>query len=119
MVFRTLPGTIPWDLYDFVLGAGWISAPIALYFFFSAFGKKSELRPHLAIAVLCAAQFVVVAVLGLVQGEAWRLWIFMFPMLMLPIGLELTRWSCRGRAMVYACLLVLATVMSQSLVFLI
>jgi hypothetical protein len=56
------------------------------------------------IVLLCLGQILVVAVGGLIPVETARVWLFMVPLLMLPVGLELSRWSSGGRMMVYVCL---------------
>jgi len=58
-----------------------------------------------------------VALTGLLQTEASRVWLFMFPLLVLPIGLELTKWQPWGRMAVYAALLLLMVAMCQSMQF--
>ncbi|MGD0387453.1 MAG: hypothetical protein ABSC42_00745 [Tepidisphaeraceae bacterium] len=114
---RRLPGTIPWDLYGFAMGSGWIGFILAAFYFARA--KENRMRDLrvLAISLLCIGQFLFVAVTGLIQSETARVWIFMQPMLMLPIGLELASWSPRWRLAVYGALLLLTSAMCQNLVF--
>jgi len=115
---RRLPGTIPWDLYGFALGSGWIGFLLALYYFVGSIFNRSPATPAAPIAWLCLAQFVLVALLGLIQGETERVWIFMMPMLMLPIGLELANWNVASRMVVLGALLLISTMICQNIVFL-
>jgi hypothetical protein len=110
-----LPGTIPADLYDFALGSGWISYVLVVFYFVSA--SKGKRVAEFWIALLCIAQFFVIALIGLLQTEASRVWLFMYPMLMLPVGLELAKWRPRQRLAVYAALLLLTAAMCQSMQF--
>jgi hypothetical protein len=110
-----LPETIPADLYDFALGSGWISYVLVICYFMSACKNKGTVE--FWIALLCVAQFVVIALIGLLQTEASRVWLFMYPMLMLPVGLELARWQPWQRLAVYAALLLLTAAMCQSMQF--
>jgi hypothetical protein len=110
-----LPGTIPADLYDFALGSGWISYVLVVFYFMSA--AKNKRSAEFWIALLCIAQFVVIALIGLLQTEASRVWLFMYPMLMLPVGLELAKWRPWQRLAVYAALLPLTAAMCQSMQF--
>jgi hypothetical protein len=110
-----LPGTIPADLYDFALGSGWIS--YALVCFYLVTPAKDASRQNYRITVLCVAQFVIIALIGLLQTEASRVWLFLFPMLMLPIGLELASWRRWQRTALYAALLILTITMCQSMQF--
>jgi hypothetical protein len=115
---RRLPGTIPWDLYGFALGSGWIGFLMALYYFVGLIFYRSRAAQGARIAWLCLAQFMLVALLGLIQGETERVWIFMMPMLMLPIGLELKNWSVAARLIAFGALLLLTTVICQNIEFL-
>jgi hypothetical protein len=110
-----LPGTIPADLYDFALGSGWISYVLVVFYFVSA--SKGKWVAEFWIALLCVAQFVVIALIGLLQTEASRVWLFMYPLLMLPVGLELAQWRPWQRMAVYAALLLLTAAMCQSMQF--
>jgi len=112
---HSLPGTIPTDLYDFALGSAWISFLLAIYCFKSA--SREGFTYQLQIALVCIAQFLVVDFGGIVQTETSRIWIFMYPMLMLPIGLELSKWPPRHRIAVYVALLFLMTSIAQSMEF--
>jgi len=110
-----LPGTIPADLYNFALGSGWISFLLVGFYF--ARDAKKGVTSDKCVALICVAQFIIVAVCGLLPTETARIWIFMFPMLMLPIGLELAKWRPWERMAVYAVLLLLTAAMCQSMQF--
>jgi hypothetical protein len=112
---RRLPGTIPWDFYSFAIGSGWISYVLAGYYFRGASGDPNR-RKHLPIALLGIAQLVFVAVSNLVPGETWRVWMFMMPMLILPIGLELKTWSFAQRCTVYLLLLMMTVAICQNMI---
>lgn len=115
---RRLPGTISWDLYGFAMGSGWIGFLLAGYYFIGLIFAKSTATPQARIVWLCVAQFVLVAMMGLIQGETERVWIFMMPMLMMPIGLELANWTIAARMTAYGALLLLTTVICQNIIFL-
>ena len=99
---RPWPATIPFDLLDFALGTGWLS------FLLIGFGLARWRGRKLAkldwVVLLCIAQVMLVAVGGLIPVETARVWLFMIPLFMLPVGLELSRWGFGGRMMVYVCL---------------
>ena len=48
--------------------------------------------PSLAMSLLFLFQILTVAVSGLLRTETARVWIFLLPLLMFPIGNELARW---------------------------
>jgi hypothetical protein len=112
---RRWPGTIPGDFYDFALGAGWIAYLIAAYFLLSA--TISGSRRQLYTALLCIGQFAMVGLLGLIRCETARVWIFMLPMLVLPVGLELARWPFIWRMSAFVALLWLTIAMWHSMTF--
>ena len=102
--------TIPSDFVDFAMGIGWIGALLIVFYFASN-------RAHLAIGILCVAQPIIVALTGLLRSETSRVWMFMLPLLMVPVGLELARWHPAHRWMVYFCLWVLVAMTGQNLRF--
>jgi hypothetical protein len=112
---HSLPWTFFTDLYDFALGSGWIGFLIAGFYFRSALKQRGS--ANLGIAVVSVAQFVIIAAVGLMPTETARTWIFMYPMLILPIGLELAQWPQRARIAVYTALLLLTVAMCQSMEF--
>jgi hypothetical protein len=112
---HSLPGTIATDLYGFAITSGWISFVLCGFYFRSAASRGMTLQ--LRVAVACVLQFVLIAVFGVLQTEAARIWLFMLPMLMLPVGLELARWKPGARMGVFVVLLVLTAAMCQSMEF--
>jgi len=112
---RKLPGTIPWDLYDFIRGSGWISAFLLGCYILTGWRDTANWR----LSLLCVLQFIAVAVLGLIQCETSRVWMFMLPLLMIPIGLELSQWPFAARLATYFALLAITAVMCQSTVFMV
>lgn len=112
---HSLPWTFFTDLYDFALGSGWISFVLVGFYFFSAIKTGFDFESK--VAAVSVSQFLVIAIIGLLQTESARIWIFMYPMLMLPIGLELVRWSPRSRLAVFIAMLVITAAMCQSMEF--
>jgi hypothetical protein len=112
---HSLPWTFFTDLYDFALGSGWISFVLVGFYFAST--ARDGWTPRARIALVSVSQFVVIALVGLLQTESARIWIFMYPMLILPVGLELAKWKPWQRLAVYAALLLLTVAMCQSMQF--
>ena len=111
---RRWPGTIPGDFKDFALGSGWISCLLAAMFFLRITPAR---RRMLILGALCLGQIAAVGLLGLIRCETARVWIFMLPLLMLPIGVELAGWKFAWRMGVYAALLALTVASWHSLTF--
>jgi hypothetical protein len=59
-----------------------------------------------------------VALTALLPGEAARLWMLMLPILMAPVGIELSGWPMRARMVVYVCLWLMVAVIGQNMIFL-
>jgi hypothetical protein len=97
---RPYPQTIPFDLLDFAFGAGWSGFVLAIGFFLDR-EARADAR-LMRLSVLCVGQLVLVAVTGMLQMETARVWTFMLPLLMVPVGLELRKWSPRARVCVHA-----------------
>ena len=57
------------------------------------------------------------ASLGILQAETARVWAFMLPLAMVPIGLELTRWNWRGRLILYGCLGLLTAALIRNMIW--
>ena len=118
---RPFPRHVPYDLLDFALGSGWISfLLVGLYLLreggpvVRVFGQSAEHR----LVFLSLLQILTVACAALLPGESARLWLPMLPLLMAPIGLELSRWPLAPRLTVYLCLWLILVVICQNMTFL-
>jgi hypothetical protein len=100
------------------MGMGWIGVLLAIYYFLPRWRQKRSAGEY-RLCLLCVGQILFVALTGILPGETVRYWMFMLPLVMAPVGLELTRWGRGGRLAVFAALLVLSVVISQSLVFIV
>ena len=115
---RPWPATIPFDLLDFALGTGWLSF-FLVGFWFSRRWNEDPVWLSLDWRVVAGlVQIGVVAVWGLIPVETARVWLFMMPLLMLPVGIELAQWAARARGAVYFALWVLTVLVGQNMVFL-
>jgi hypothetical protein len=113
---RKLPGTILWDLYGFGAGSGWMSYVLAAILLAGVIKTRGAIR---WIVLLSIGQFLFVAFTGLIQSETARLWLFMLPMLMLPVGMQLSQMPTISRWIVYLALGAVTIVTMQSVVFLV
>lgn len=114
---RPYPLHVVFDILDFALGSGWISYLLVAYFLLGR-PDPSPLAPtRRRLVLLGFLQVLVVAVLGLLPGESARLWMLMYPLLMIPIGLELAGWGLWPRLAVYAVVWFLTTAVGQNMAF--
>jgi hypothetical protein len=112
---RPYPGSIPFDLLDFALGAGWISAPLVAFFLFDGGAGAGAASRRAAIFGL--VQIVGLALTGLVQTETARVWQFLLPLFLCPVGCELAAWRPAQRNSVYACLWLVTTTICRNMRF--
>jgi hypothetical protein len=111
---RPYPATILFDLTDFALGSGWLSAALVACYLVRT---EASQEPR-SLTWLVLGQFLFVAALGLLQSETARVWNFMLPLLMIPVGLELSRWPRRMRAAVLVALAIVTCAICQNMKFL-
>ena len=111
---RPYPATVLFDLADFALGSGWIGLLLAIFFLASPASRGQR-----TLAGLCLGELALVAVLGLLPGETARVWMFLLPVLMVPVGLELAGWSFGPRMAVYLALCLLSAAICQNLQFIV
>lgn len=117
---RPYPLTIPFDLADFALGSGWISFLLAGYYVARARNSDAT-KPHhdLWTTVFGFTQFVGVAISGLLAVETARVWLFLVPLLLIPVGSELRYWGFCARMAAFSGLWFLTAVVAQNITFLI
>jgi len=99
--------TAGWDLYDFALGTGFIGLLLAASYIIS--GKRR------LIPILCLVQILFIACTQLLAVETARVWMFMIPLLMVPVGAELARWKWRHLVAVYLALAAISAVVAGNL----
>lgn len=116
-IARPYPATVLWDLWDFALGAAWTGAALALLWLARGPRGSAGERSAWWVSALCAGQLVLVAIIALLPGETARVWIFMLPLLVLPAGLELARWTPRARMLAYAATWLVTAAILQNMQF--
>ncbi|MBI5545485.1 MAG: hypothetical protein HY901_16485 [Deltaproteobacteria bacterium] len=109
---RTYPQSIYWDLEDFALGMGWV-APLLLLFGL----LRAQPRQERAIAIAGFLQVVTVAVTALLAGETARLFMFMVPLVLIPMDRELAARGPWARTLVFACALAVLIAVRRNLIF--
>jgi hypothetical protein len=79
------------DLYDFALAAGIIAIPI-LWFHLSKLREDFKTNPNeMTLTLIGLATILTVDLSGLLRGETARVWLFLQPLLVVPVALELGR----------------------------
>jgi hypothetical protein len=112
---RPYPQTVLFDLTDFALGSGWIAfVLVALYLLRH---RRGNVETETALVAAGLLQILILAVLGVLPGETARVWIFLLPLLMLPVGLELARWTFAARMITYVSLWLITVTIAKHVQF--
>lgn len=111
-LMRPYPSTIPWDLYDFALASGWISIPLLI----AALANEQIARIKWLNRIVLL-QLLAVGASGLLQTETARVWMFLLPLLMIPLGTELARWRASHRLAALIILWISMVTIYQNMVF--
>lgn len=114
---RPYPQTILFDLLDFAFGAGWLSVILAVACVISI-RDLPDVRAR-RLVLLCLAQPILVAIIGILQSETARAWNFMLPLLLIPASIELSRWPSWARGLIFIAMLVLLLVIGHHMVFMV
>jgi hypothetical protein len=117
---RRWPSTIPADFQDFFFGSAWVSLPLMIFWFMRRDRSRvdsDEARVR-RLVVLGITQIVVVALTGLLPGESARVWMFMQPLALAPIALELSRWKPWQCGCALAIVAIVTAIAAQNMIFL-
>ena len=87
-----------WDLYDYFLAAGFLSLGVivALLSRWISGWTTASYRPR-AFAAASLLGLLIVDLTGLLRGEAARVWLFLQPLTIVLVGIELSHWGRRWR----------------------
>ena len=97
---RSHAGCSLFDPYDFAMAAGVIIVPIVVCYLRQA-QRAGGMRHDVVLTIMGVATVMIVDVSGLLRAEAARVWMFLQPLWVVPVGLELARLSARGRFAVF------------------
>jgi hypothetical protein len=85
------------DLYDFALAAGIIAIPI-LWFYLRRLREEFKANPNgAALTLIGLATVLTVDLSGVLRGETARVWLFLQPLVIVPVAVQLARirWTWR------------------------
>lgn len=114
---RPFPAAIPFDLFDFLLGTGWVCTLTLAFFLRDQFRAPDWRSPGLQATLLFLAQLLIVACTGLLSVETARVWTFLIPLFLVPTSLEIARWQPRDRLVIYLSLLLVVIGLNQNMRF--
>lgn len=90
------------DPYDFLLGAGMVALPVLLFHFQRLLGQWDPKCADTALTLIGVATILTLDLSGLLRGETARVWLFLQPLLVVPVALELSRLSWRWKLSIFA-----------------
>ena len=85
------------DLYDYFLGAGMIALPILILHLRRVIPELDSKRTDIALTLIGMITVLTIDLSGQLRGETARVWLFLQPLLAVPVALEIgrQRWSWR------------------------
>jgi len=90
------------DPYDFSLGAGIIAVPLMFLHLKGMLTQFKADRTDAALTLIGLATILTVDVSGLLRGETARVWLFLQPFLVVPVAIEISRFSWPWRLSIFA-----------------
>jgi len=99
---RSYVASIFCDPYDFLLGAGFLSLPLIVFYFYRGARKLGAAGEGFTLSVIGLFTILIVDLSGVLRGEASRVWLFLQPLLIVPAALELARFRGRWRTALFA-----------------
>lgn len=108
-----------YNFYEFFLGSGIIVLPLVVAFVVRNWTRMKAREHHVVLSFLGLATILVVDLTGLLPAETTRVWLFLQPLIMIPIGLELIRMDRLHRWMIFVMLWVNLVVLKSNMWFII
>jgi hypothetical protein len=90
------------DPYDFFLGAGIIALPILVLHLQRLLKRFDAKRTDTALTLLGLGTILTVDLSGLLRGEVARVWLFLQPLVVVPVAGELSRLSWPWKLSLFA-----------------
>ncbi len=106
------------DVIDIALGTGWMSFPLAALGVIALWRQHERRRDDspLRLVLLGLLQVAAAVAVAVFPGENARLMLPMMPLLLAPVGVELSRWSRPARMVVYLLLILTTAAFIQNMI---
>ena len=105
--------------YDFLLGAGMLAFPLLLLYISRIVRDFNKERPDIMLSVLGLATILIVDLSGLLSTETARLWLFMQPLIVVPVALELRAFAPSNRLIIFTVQWLILIVIKCKLAFIV
>ena len=95
-----------WDPYDLFVGTGIMALPILVFYLkrlwhASRLGEGESER-QTALTIVALATILTVDLSGLLRGESTRVWLFLQPLVVAPVAIELSRFPWNWRLAIFS-----------------
>jgi hypothetical protein len=90
------------DPYDFFVGAGIIALPILLFHLQHLLKRFDPKRRDTMLTLIGLGTILAVDLSGLLRGESARVWLFLQPLLVVPVAWELSGLSWPWKLSLFA-----------------
>lgn len=80
-----------YDPYDFLLGTGFVALPILFFYCWRNVPRFNWKRIDLVLTAIGLATVLTIDLSGVLRAETARVWLFLQPLAIVPVGLELAR----------------------------
>lgn len=108
-----------YNFYEFFLGSGIMLIPLLVTFARRAIATSGAAENWVMLSYAGFATLLVVDLVGPLRSETTRLWLFLQPLILVPIGLELIRMDRLHRWMIFVMLWVNLVVLKSNMWFII
>lgn len=109
--------TIFTDMYDFILGSGYLTIPLLALFISKSVNKNILSEKHLTYSFLGLISIAAIDLTGLLRCETARVWLFLQPFIVIPAGIELSRLKRRSQFAVLLVLFFILTSIKANMLF--
>jgi hypothetical protein len=90
------------DPYDFFLGAGILALPLLMFQLYRVLRDFDPTRKEVALTLIGLATILTIDLTGTLRGEAARVWLFLQPLVVVPVAMELYRFRWRWRIAIFS-----------------
>ena len=95
-----------WDPYDFFVGTGITALPLLVFYLKRLWDEsrsgQSDSQRQAALTVVALATILTVDLSGLLRGESTRVWLFLQPLVVAPVAIELSRFPLNWRLAIFS-----------------
>lgn len=107
-----------YNFYEFFLGSGIIQVPLLITFVAETIRTVRKGERSTTLAYIGFGTIVLIDLIGLLRSETTRLWLFLQPLILIPVGFQLVRLSPPARLIIFLLLWLNVVVIKSNMWFL-